>query len=52
MHDLYPDYERAAYWMQQAKRQGRIDRIRPYVLPVSAFVAAIVCGALYFAEVF
>lgn len=48
MSDLYPDYERAAMWMQMAKRQGRIDRIRPYILPVIGLVTAVAGAAAYF----
>ena len=36
-----PDYERAALMMQMAKRQGRIDRARRFLLPAIAFAGAL-----------
>ncbi len=36
-----PDYERAALMMQMAKRQGRIDRARRFLLPTFAFAGAL-----------
>ena len=43
-----PDEERAAMWMQMAKRQSWFDRASTYLLSIFGFVSAIAGGAAYF----
>lgn len=43
-----PDEDRAAMWMQMAKRQGWFERARSYLLSIFGIVTAIAGGAAYF----